>query len=147
MLKNKIQLDLVTALKSKNTEVLSVLRLLMSAVKNKEIEIQKELSDDEIIAIIQKQVKELAEAKELFQKGNRNDLVVQNEKQIAILQCYLPQELSADELELKIKQIIDQNKDIYQKNPKAIIGICMRELKSKSSSDKIIAALNKIQWV
>jgi len=144
MLKNKIQRDLVTALKNKNSQLLSVLRFLMAAIKNKEIELQKELSDEDIVTIIQKQVKELKEAKELFLKGDRTDLASQNDEQISLLQAYLPVQLPDSELETEIKKIIEKNQDVYQKNPKAIIGVCIKELKGKAPSDKIINILNKI---
>lgn len=98
MLRQKIQENLIRALKEKDEKTLSILRFLMAQIKNKEIDKKQLLTDEEIVAILKKQVKELSEAKTLFQKGGRADLVSQNEEQIKILSAYLPQEISDEEL-------------------------------------------------
>lgn len=145
MLKEKIQQNLTQSLKSQDRQTVNTLRLLMSMIKNKEIEKKQELTDDEIVQIIRKHIKELDEAKALFKKGGRDDLVSQDEEQVKILSKYLPPEISDEKLEREIGKIIEENKKLYEKNPKAIIGVCMKMLKSKASTKRILAILNSLQ--
>jgi uncharacterized protein YqeY len=144
MIKQKIQQNIISALKSKDGKTLSVLRYLMSQIQNKEIDKKKELSDEEIFQLIRKQIKDLKEAAEMFQRGHREDLVSQNKEQINILSTYLPPELSSEELQEEIKKIVEKNKNLYQQNPKVLIGICVKELRSKADPKKIMDILNSI---
>lgn len=141
MLRQKLQEDQIQALKTKNQEKLEVLRFLISAIKNKEIEKKSELNDEEIILVIKKIVKEIKESIEAFAKGKRSDLVEKNKKQLEILSQYLPQELTDEQLKKEIEKIIEENKNIYQQNPKAIIGVCMKALKTKADSSRILKIL------
>lgn len=145
MLKDKIQQDLITALKAKDEVTLSTLRFLQSALKNKQIEKREDLTDEEVIGVIRKQVKELSEAAEMFKKGGREDLVAQNEAQIEVLKKYLPAEISDEELKSEIEKIMAENKEVYEKNPKAIIGVVMGALKSKADPKRIMQELNSIK--
>lgn len=137
MLTTNIQENLIAALKQKKAEVLSVLRFLLSAIKNAEIEKKTPLSDDEVIMIIRKQIKELNDAKLMFEKGGRDDLATQNETQITILSTYLPAEMSDDDLKKEVDRIIAANKDTYEKNPKIVMGMCMKELRAKVTPQRI----------
>lgn len=143
MLKQKLQEEQITALKSKDSQKLSILRFILSQIKNKEIEKKEELTDEEIILVIKKIAKELKESIEAFKKGKREDLVKENEQQLEIVSLYLPKELSDEELKQEIEKIISQNQDIFNKNPKAIIGICMKSLRSKADSSRIMKILGK----
>ena len=144
MLSQKIQQDYVVALKASEQDRVDVLRFLNAALKNKQIEKKHELSDEEIVEVIRKQIKQLNEAAVMFKKGGRNDLVSENEAQIKILQQYLPAEISDDELKKSIEQIVEENKAVYEKNPKAIIGICMSQLKSKAAPGRIMQILQSL---
>jgi len=142
MLKQKLQEDQIIALKSGDHDKLNIIRFIISQIKNKEIEKRGELSDDEVILVLKKIAKELNESISAFEKGNRQDLVEENKKQLTIISQYLPQEISDEELKKEIKRIIQENQDLYQKNPKAIIGICIKQLKSKADSSRIIKILS-----
>lgn len=143
MLKQKLQDDQVIALKSGEKDKLSVLRYILAQIQNKEIEKRADLTDDDVISILKKIEKELKESVESFEKGGRADLVSEYKKQLDILTPYLPQELSDEELTKAIDELIEKNKDFYEKSPKAIIGICMKLLRSKADSSRIMAILNK----
>lgn len=145
MLLEKLQADQIAALKSSEKEKLEVLRFLISRIKNRQIEKQAELSDDEVIDILRKQVKELNEGIEAFEKGGRTDLADENRKQIAFIKPYLPAEISDEELKNEVKKLMEANKQAYEANPKSIIGICMKELKSKADPQRIMAAINSAQ--
>lgn len=139
MLGARIQENLIAALKEKNTELLSVLRFLQAAIKNVEIEKKTALDDEEIVTIIRKQIKELNDANLMFEKGDRADLALQNVSQIAILTTYLPAEMSDEDLKKVIDRIVAANKDAYDKNPKIVMGMCMKELRATVSPQRIAA--------
>ncbi|GIW64358.1 MAG: aspartyl-tRNA amidotransferase subunit B [Patescibacteria group bacterium] len=146
MLKQKIQEDQIQALKSGDKDRLDVLRFILSQIKNKEIDKNQpsggELTDEEVILVLKKIAKELKESIEAFKKGGREDLVKENEKQLAVVNQYLPKELSDWQLQQAIEKIIADNKDIFEKNPKAIIGICMKSLRAQADSSRIMKILS-----
>ncbi len=144
MIKNKLVNDQIAALKNHDSPTVNTLRYILAQIKNKEIEKKSELSDEEVIGIIRKLKKELNESITAFQKGQRADLVREYEKQLQITSSYLPKEMSDEELTGQIQKIIAQNKDLFAKNPKALIGICMKELKSKVDASRILKTLNSL---
>lgn len=139
-----MQQDQITALKSGEKEKLNALRYIVSQMKYKEIEKQSPLTDEDVVAIIRKQVKELSEASEIAKKQNRPDLIEENSKQIAIYKEYLPAEISDKELEAEVQKLVEINKEAIEKNAKAIIGIAMGSLKSKADPQRIQAVLRKL---
>ncbi len=90
--------DMKTAMRSGDTERRDVLRYLRSVLGNKEIELRRPLRDDEVIVVIQTQIKQRSDAAELFRQGNREDLAVNEERQIVVLNDYFPEQLSEDDL-------------------------------------------------
>lgn len=145
MLRQKLQQDQTDALKAGDRARLDTLRYLLSQVKNKEIETKRELTDEETIVVIRKNVKELKESLDSFQKGGRTDLAKTTEQQLAIVTTYLPQEISDQELEAEIKKVIEANKETAASDPKRMIGICVTALKNKAEPARIIRALQTVQ--
>lgn len=113
----KVNSDLITAMKEQDKFTLSVLRMLKSALKNEEINKKSSLTDDEVLAVIKKQVKTRKDSKEEYLTYNRTDLADNLEKEIEILNKYLPEELSDEELE----KIIDET--IKELNPDGMKGM------------------------
>ena len=144
MIKQKIQADQIQAMKAHDTVRLDTLRYILSQIKNVEIDSQKELNDDEIINLIRKEVKKLTDSMISFKEGNREDLASEYEAQKNILAAYLPQELSDDDLKAEVQKVIEKNKDLFEKNPNAAIGICIKELKSKAESSRIAAIVKSL---
>lgn len=144
MIKEKLQTDQLTALKSSDKKTLEVLRYILAQIINKEIDKQTDLTDEEVISILRKQVKELQESIDAFNKGGRTDLATQSEEQKQIVVRYLPAEISDEELEKEVKRIIEENKEAYEKNPKLIIGICMKELKNKAEPGRIMKVIQNV---
>ena len=106
----RITNDLTDALKNKDSFRLSVLRMLKSNLKNEEINKKGTLTEDEVLAVIKKQVKIRKDSKEEFASYNRLDLAENLEKEIEILNVYLPQELNSEELNIIIDEIINDIK-------------------------------------
>ena len=112
-MRERILKELMQAMKAQDKEKLSVLRMVKGAIQLEEINKKKELSDDEVIAVISKQIKTRKESITEFKKGNRDDLVEQTEKEINILSEYMPAQLSEEEI---IKVIDDAFNEV---NPQA----------------------------
>ena len=106
----KITKDLTEAMKAKDTFRTSVLRMLKSALKNEEINKKSPLTDDEVLAIIKKQVKTRKDSMNEYASYNRMDLADSLKKEIDILNEYLPEELSDEELEKIVKETITKVK-------------------------------------
>jgi len=105
-LKVKLSDDLKQAMKAGETVTRSVIRLVMSAIKNAEIARQSDLADPDILGIIAKEVKQRQESIEAFKQGNRPDLVAQEEVEMAVLEKYLPQQMTRDEIIVDVKRVI-----------------------------------------
>lgn len=125
----KIDADFKQALLKKNEATVGVLRLLKTAIKNKAIEMKKELEDADIVLILKSEVKKRKEAAQAYQKGERDDLADKEKAEAKILQQYLPKQLSAAELENKVKQIIDSLPDEQKENFGQAMKAVMLQLK------------------
>jgi len=101
--------DLKKALKASESAKVSVLRMVKAAVKNRQIEKGRELTDDEIVSVISSMMKRGRESIEQFTRAGRMDLVRNEEQEVAILQAYLPQQLSPDELDRVILDAIRES--------------------------------------
>ena len=107
-LKQKLTDDLTRALKSGDTVRRSVIRLVMAAIKNAEIARQSSLNDADILGIIAKDVRQHRESIEAFKQGDRPDLVAQEEAELAILDEYLPQQMTREEIVEAARLIIEE---------------------------------------
>ncbi|MFO7740534.1 MAG: GatB/YqeY domain-containing protein, partial [Desulfatiglandaceae bacterium] len=114
-LNEKIAQDLKAAIKAKNQIRVSCLRMLKTSVKNKEVENRRKLEDEEIRAIISSSVRKSKEAIEEFRRGNREDLALKETEEINILYEYLPRQLSSEEIEEILREIIS---DLSASGPK-----------------------------
>ena len=108
LLKQKLTDDLKQALKSGDKVRRSVIRLVMSAIKNAEIARQSALGDADILGIIAKEARQRRESIEAFKQGNRQDLVAQEEAELAILEGYLPQQMTREEIIQAARRIIEE---------------------------------------
>ena len=107
-IKKKLDDDLKQAMKDGDIIKRSVLRLLLSSIHNAEIAKKAALDNSDILGIIAKEVKQRNESIEAFKQGNRNDLVVKEEAELAILQAYLPQQMTRDEIVEAARKVITQ---------------------------------------
>ena len=107
---NKINEDLKKAMKDKDAVRLSCLRMLKTAIKMLQVEKTRELKDEEIVAVVQSLIKKGKEAVENFKKGGRDDLVKKEEKEISIFREYLPKQLTLQEIEKIVQEVISELK-------------------------------------
>lgn len=97
-MRDKILIDLKNAMKEQDKEKLAVVRMVKGAIQMEEINLKRELNDDEVISIISKQIKTRKESIVEFEKGNRNDLIDKTQSEINILEKYMPEQLSEEEI-------------------------------------------------
>ena len=131
-------------MKSHDEQTVTSLSYILSQIKNKEIEKKALLTDEEVTAILRKVAKELQESLEAFQKGKREDLVAKTKTELKLVSSYLPAEISDEELRKEIKKILSEKKDLQEKNPKAMIGVCIRALKTKANPSRIVKMLQSL---
>ena len=107
-LKQKLTDDLRQALRGRDKVRCSVIRLVMAAIKNAEIARQATLNDTDILGVIAKDVRQHQESIEAFKQGNRQDLVAQEEAEMAVLKEYLPQQMTREEIITAARQVIEE---------------------------------------
>jgi len=107
-LKQKLTDDLKQAMRGGDTVKRSVIRLLMAAIKNAEIARQKALEDGDILGIIAKEIRQRKESIEAFKQGDRPELAAKEEAEMAILEQYMPAQMSRDEIVAEARQVIEE---------------------------------------
>ena len=132
---------MVTALKAKEEKKLMVLRGLIAQIKNVEIDKHAPLSDEEVVAVVRKQIKTTSEAKAMFEKGGRADLVSENEAELKILSAYVPAQMSDSELGKKVQAVVEAHAEVT--NIGQLIGLAVRELKGVAESSRIAELVKK----
>ena len=105
-LKENLLLDMKEALKARNSLKLNTIRGLISEIKNREIDLRRKLDNDEIISLVSTQIKKRKEAATMFDKGGRSDLSEKENQEMIILQEYLPEQVSEQELKDRIQKVI-----------------------------------------
>ena len=138
MLKKQLTDDLVTAIKNKDKESINTIRLILAAIKNKEIALRsedknKEITDEIIFSILKNMVKQRNESIDLYEKGNRTELVDKEKKEIDIIQKFLPKQLDDNVVKDICKEIIQK---LNAKNM-SDMGKVMAEIKKHKSSSQI----------
>ena len=140
----KINQDLVLAMKSKDALTTSTLRLLIAATRNKEITLREagkaELTDEQIIEVVGSEIKKRKDAIEAYVQGGRQELADKEANEIKILQKYLPEQMSDEELKKIIKEIIASGADNFGK----IMGQAMAKVKGKADGAKVGEMVKKL---
>lgn len=149
-MKEKILADLKAAMRAKDERRLSVLRMLSSAIHNKELEKRaksgkaEELTEEETITVVRSEVKKRRDAIAEFEKGGRKDLADQESAELQILEAYLPQELSDEEIEKVVKGVVAELGVSDPKQFGRIMGEVMKRVKGQASGDRVSAAVKKL---
>lgn len=107
-MRERILNDLKEAMKNQDKELLSVIRMVKGAISLDEIDKKRELNDDEIIDVISKQIKTRKESIVEFEKGNRTDLIEKTQSEIEILNKYMPEQLSEEEIMEEINKVFEE---------------------------------------
>ena len=140
---NKINEDLLVAMKNKNTFELSVLRMLKSALQLEKIAKKEDLNDKEVINVLKKQVKIRKDSVQEYKKYNKNDVAETLEKEIAVIEKYLPQELGEDELKKIIETAFQDVNPQSMKDMGLIMKNINENLENKNADMSLVSKLVK----
>ena len=135
----KLQLaeDLKTAMKSKDRIRKDVVILIRSSIKQVEVDERRDCTDDDVLQIIMKQVKQRKDALEAFKQGQRYDLVEQTEAEISILSQYLPEQLTEGELALIVKKAVEETEAKSTKDMGKVMSHVMEQTKGKADGKTV----------
>lgn len=142
-LKQQILDDTKTAMKAKEMDRVSTLRFLTSAIKNKEIEVRpNELTDEDVLTVLRKSVKQRQDSIEQYKAANRIDLADKEQAELAIIESYLPQQLSADVIEKFVKEAIAEVGASSMKDMGGVMKVVMAKTQG-AADNKIVSEIVK----
>jgi len=141
-IKDRLKEDLKSAMRGAQSDPqqkirLSTIRLLNADIKNVEIMKKAELTNEEVIAVIQRQIKSRKDSIEQYGKGGRRDLVEKEEKEAAVLLDYLPEQLSDEELKTLVEEAIRETGATSPKDMGKVMGALMPRVKGKAEGGRV----------
>jgi len=143
-LKQKLNNDLKQALKGRDKVRTSVIRLVMAAVQNAEIARQAALEDADILGVIAKEGRQRRESIEAFKQGNRQDLVAQEEAELAVLNEYLPQQMTREEIIAEARRVIEEMGAQGPGDKGKVMSKLIAQLKGKADGREINAVVTEL---
>ena len=143
-LKQKLTDDLKQAMKDGDKVRRSVIRLVLAAVKNAEIARQATLEDGDILGIIAKEVRQHQESIEAFKERNRQELVAQEEAELAVLKGYLPQQMTRDEIIVAARKVIEEVGAQEPRDKGKVMPKLIAQLKGRADGREINAVVTEL---
>ena len=140
-LKDQITEDMKTAMRAKDSERLGTIRLLLAALKQKEVDERVVLDDAAVVAIVDKLIKQRKDSLEAFQKAERKDLADKDAAELVVLQAYLPARLSADEVAAAVKAIVAELGATGPGDMGKVMGAVKAKLAGKADMGQVSAAV------
>ncbi len=125
------------ALKTRDALKLNTIRGLNAEIKNREIDLRQELGDDEIIPIISTQIKKRKEAAALFDKGGRADLREKENQEMAVLQEYLPEQVSEEDLQRRVREVVAELGAVEMKDLGKVMKTLIPEFRGRANNSVI----------
>jgi len=138
-LKEQIIADLTAAMKAKDADKLSVLRMVKSNLMNRQIEKGSELADEEIMKALQSLVKQRRDSVEQYEKAGRSDLAAKEASEIGVIEAYLPQSATADEIDAAVAAAISETGASSMKEMGTVMKAAMVHLAGKSADGKMVS--------
>ena len=143
-LTEKVRADMTEAMKAQEKERLSVIRMLQSAVKNEQINIGHELSDEEAMSVIRKAVKQRQDSIEQYTNAGRTEMAEKERSEMELLKTYLPAELTAEELESGIREIIASTGAQSKKDLGKVMKEATARYKGRADGKKIQEIVSRL---
>ncbi|MCI8446636.1 MAG: GatB/YqeY domain-containing protein [Bacilli bacterium] len=131
-MREKILEDLKQAMKEQNKELLSVIRMVKGAIQMEELKVKHPLTDEEVITILSREIKTRKESIAEFEKGNRTDLIEKTQGEVNLLQTYMPEQLSEEEVEKIVNETIKEVNPTSTSDMGKIMGSLTPKLKGKA---------------
>jgi len=142
----KLDKDMIEAMKNHEKERLTVIRMVKANLKQEQIDHKKEINDELLIDVVNKQIKMRKDSIAEFEKANRTDLVDKTQEEINILLAYLPEQLSSEEVEKIIDEIFETVKPVGMKDMGKVMGEAQAKLKGKADMKEVSTIIrNKLQ--
>ena len=142
-LKERLNEEMKLAMKAKDKTRLSAIRMVRAANQNKEIEKKTELDDDGISEVIANQIKRRKEAIELAQQGGRDELVESETTQVEVLQAFLPEQLSEDEIEAIVVKVIEEVGATSMRDMGKVMGKLIPQVRGKADNTLVSQIVRK----
>ncbi len=142
-LTTRIRDDVKTAMRSKDKDRLAVLRLITAAIKQIEVDQRITLDDDQVIGVLEKMLKQRRDSIEQFSKAGRDELVAQEAAEIEIIQEYLPEQLSEDELSRLIDEAISATGAASMKDMGKVMGLLKPKLAGRADMGSVSKMIKK----
>ena len=143
-LKETLMQDLKTAMKTKDKRTKDTITLVRAAIKQKEVDDRVELDDDGVLKVLAKEIKERRGSIEEFEKGGRDDLVESTKAEIDVLMKYMPEQLSEEELEKLIRQVMEENNITEKKQMGLLMKNIMPKVQGRANGKAVNAIVNRI---
>jgi uncharacterized protein YqeY len=140
-LKDRITDDMKAAMRAKDAERLGTIRLLTAAMKQKEVDERIELDDATVVAIVDKLIKQRKDSIEAFQKANRQDLADKEASEMSVLQAYLPERLSPQEIDEQVRAIVTELGASGPGDMGKVMGAVKARLAGKADMGQVSAAV------
>ena len=134
---DKINADIITAMKAKDEASLSALRMLKSAIKYKEVDLKREVTDEDVIDVLAKQAKQRKESIEGFEKGGRADAAASEKAELTLIEKYLPAGLSDADLAKLIEETIKATGAVGPKDMGKVMGALTPKIKGRADMGKV----------
>ncbi|KXS41116.1 MULTISPECIES: GatB/YqeY domain-containing protein [unclassified Candidatus Frackibacter] len=136
-LQEELLTDMKEAMKEGDKQKLSVIRMARAAIKNVEIDERKDLSDDEIVAVLAKEVKQRRDSIPEYEKVGKDDVVAELEEEIEILNKYLPEQLSEEEIQDLVEETINEIGAVDMSDMGKVMGAIMPKVKGKADGNEV----------
>lgn len=140
-LKDRINEDMKAAMRAKDMERLGTIRMITAAIKQREVDERITLDDAQVLAVIEKMIKTRKESVAQFKSGGREDLVAKETKEIELLQAYLPEQLSEQEIDAIIADAIAQTGASSIKDMGKVMGIVKQKAQGRADMGAVSAKL------
>ena len=138
-LKEKIVADMTAAMKAKDAARTSTLRMVKAAMTNREKEGGEALTDEDVTKLLRSQVKQRRDSVEQYEKAGRQDLVDKEQAEIAVIEAYLPQAASAEEIEQAVNDAVAQTSATSMKDMGAVMKAAMANLAGKNADGRAVS--------
>ena len=136
-LKDQVFADMKSAMKEKNASLLESIRMLRAAIQRKEVDDKTEIGDEEVLAILQKQIKQSQDAISQFTEGDRADLAEKEQIHVDNLKTYLPEQLGDEEIAAAISEAIASTGAESMKDMGKVMGLLKGQLQGKADMGKV----------
>jgi uncharacterized protein YqeY len=143
-LTSEIQADMRSAMKSKNADLVSTIRLLLAAIKQQEIDKREQLTDSDVLTIVEKLVKQRRESIKIYTEAGRNDLASKESAELEILTTYLPKQLSDEEVELIIQETLSSLDAREPKDMGKVMAALKTQLSGKADLSRVSTRVREL---